>query len=284
MLTDLEQITINLTQIEDTVNFTLYISVVREGQEIFPIEWDIYGNYLITDLPISVSVDNQFHYYFKVIAYDLAENHFANDSYEDVIVDRDPPMKIRNLGITDGNLIENGTVDVILSFMSSQSQDLVGYRIYRSTNQSETGEIINNMESEALYLSYRDVKVSLGATYYYSVVAVDRMGFESEAEVGFIDLVVEESVVEDDKSESQGIPDTIAAGLFVILAVGVLGGGYYFFGMSSPRNVITAVGEVVEEETSNFTEVDGELLCSACGAMFELTDERSCPSCGVFDD
>ncbi len=54
--------------------------------------------------------------------------------------------------------------------------------------------------------------------------------------------------------------------------------------MSSPRNVITAVSEVVEEGTSNFTEVDGELLCGACGAMFELTDERSCPSCGVFDD
>ena len=188
-LTDLEQITLNLTQIEDTVNFTLYYSVVREGQEIYPVEWDIYGNYLITDLPISVSVDNQFHYYFKVIAYDQAENHLLNDSYEDIIVDRDAPMKIRNLGITDGNLIENGTVDVILSFMSSQSQDLVEYRIYRSTNQSETGEIIDNMGSEALYLSYRDVKVSLGATYYYSIVAVDRMGFESEAETGFICLL-----------------------------------------------------------------------------------------------
>ena len=284
-LTDLEQITINLTQIEDAVNFTLYYSVVREGQEISPVEWDIYGNYLITDLPILVSVDNQFHYYFKVIAYDLAENHFVNDSYEDIIVDRDPPMKVRNLEITKGNLIENGTVDVILSFMSSQSQDLVGYRIYRSTNQSETGEIIDNMESEALYLSYRDVKVSLGATYYYSVMAVDRMGFESEAEVGFIDLVVEEEpVVKDEEGEGQDITGYMGAGLLVLLAAGVLGGGYYFFGMSSPRNIVTAVSEVVEEGTSNFTEVDGELLCGACGAMFELTDERSCPSCGVFDD
>jgi hypothetical protein len=169
--------------------------------------------------------------------------------------------------------------------MSSQSQDLVGYRIYRSTNQSETGEIIDNMESEALYLSYRDVKVSLGATYYYSVMAVDRMGFESEAEVGFIDLVVEEEpVVKDEEGEGQDITGYMGAGLLVLLAAGVLGGGYYFFGMSSPRNIVTAVSEVVEEGTSNFTEVDGELLCGACGAMFELTDERSCPSCGVFDD
>ena len=285
-LTDLEKITLDLTQIEDTVNFTLYYSVVREEQGMPEFEeWDIYGDYLIADLPISINVDNQFHYYFKVIAYDLAGNHFVNDSYEDVIVDRDPPMKIRNLEITDGNLIENGTVDVILSFKSSQSQDLVGYRIYRSTNQSETGEIIDNMESEALYLSYRDVKVSLGATYYYSVMAVDRMGFESEAEVGFIDLVVEEEpVVKDEEGEGQDITGYMGAGLLVLLAAGVLGGGYYFFGMSSPRNIVTAVSEVVEEGTSNFTEVDGELLCGACGAMFELTDERSCPSCGVFDD
>ncbi len=284
-LTDLEQITLNLTQIEDTVNFTLYYSVVREGQEISPVEWDIYGNYLITDLPILVNVTNQFHYYFRVSAYDLAGNNLENDSYEDIIVDRDPPMKIRNLGITKGTLIENGTVDVILSFMSSQSQDLVGYRIYRSTNQNETGEIIDEDDSEALYLSYRDVKVSLGATYYYSVVAVDRMGFESEAEVGFIDLVVEEEpVVKDEEGEGQDITGYMGAGLLVLLAAGVLGGGYYFFGMSSPRNIVTAVSEVVEEGTSNFTEVDGELLCGACGAMFELTDERSCPSCGVFDD
>ena len=116
-------------------------------------------------------------------------------------------------------------------------------------------------------------------------MAVDRMGFESEAEVGFIDLVVEEEpVVKDEEGEGQDITGYMGAGLLVLLAAGVLGGGYYFFGMSSPRNIVTAVSEVVEEGTSNFTEVDGELLCGACGAMFELTDERSCPSCGIFDD
>ena len=287
--TDAEQIEINLTQIEDTVRFALYYSIAREGDEPFVVEWNFYhpasADYLIADLPILVNVTNQNHYYFKIVAYDLAGNHLLNDSYEDIIVDQDPPMKIRNLEITKENLIENGTVDVILSFKSSPSQDLVGYRIYRSTNQNETGEIIDEDDSEELYLSYRDVKVSLGATYYYSVVAVDRMGFESEAEVGFIDLVVEEEpVVKDEEGEGQDITGYMGAGLLVLLAAGVLGGGYYFFGMSSPRNIVTAVSEVVEEGASNFTEVDGELLCGACGAMFELTDERSCPSCGVFDD
>jgi hypothetical protein len=279
-LTDLEQITLNITQIEDTVNFTLYYSVVREGQEIYPVEWDIYGNYLITDLPILVSVENQFHYFFKVIAYDLAENHFVNDSYEDIIVDRDPPMKVRNLEITEGNLIENGTVDVILSFMSSQSQDLVGYRIYRSTNQSETGEIIDNMESEALYLSYRDVKVSLGATYYYSVMAVDRMGFESEPETRFIVLEAEEpaTVIEED-SESSNNPLFIGMGVIGVIALG--GAGFYFLKNKAGDEIITGIGEA---SPSNFTEMDGEFLCGACGSMFEMTDDKTCPSCGTVDE
>ncbi|MAP84771.1 MAG: hypothetical protein CMF83_03470 [Candidatus Marinimicrobia bacterium] len=281
--TDSEQIVINLTQIEDAVNFTLYYSYVREGQEVSPVEWDVYGDYLITDLPISINVDNQFHYYFKMAAYDLADNHLVNDSYEETIIDRDPPLKVRNLAIRDGKIIENGTVDVILEFQSSQSQDLAGYRIYRSTDPNETGELIESMKSSGkIYLTYRDIKVNLGATYYYSVMAVDRMEFESEAEIGFIDLVVEEEpIVEDSESETQDFTGYMA-GIMVLLAAGILGGGYYFLSPSSPGNIV--VGEVVGEGASNFTEVDGELLCGACGAMFELTDERSCPSCGVFDD
>ncbi|SVC22866.1 uncharacterized protein METZ01_LOCUS275720, partial [marine metagenome] len=61
--TDAEQIEINLTQIEDTVRFALYYSVVKEGQETSPIEWDFYhptsADYLITDLPILVDVTKQ---------------------------------------------------------------------------------------------------------------------------------------------------------------------------------------------------------------------------------
>jgi rubrerythrin len=35
---------------------------------------------------------------------------------------------------------------------------------------------------------------------------------------------------------------------------------------------------------SNFTEMEGEFLCSACGSMFEMNEEKTCPSCGTFDD
>ena len=287
-LTDSETLLIEMVDIEDATNFTLYYYVAREGQETFPIEWDNYGEYMITDLPIEVQVDNQFHYYFKADIYDLANNHMINESYEEIIVDRDSPMKIRNLEISDGKVIDNGTVDVIISFMSSQSQDLVEYRIYRSTNQSQTGELVGNMQSESLYLSYRDVKVSLGSKYYYSVVAVDRMGFESETETGFIDLVIEEEIVENDKTEEAGFSEFVGPGILVILAVSAIGAGYYFIGQRAAEEAISAVEVIAEGDaeptSSNFTEVDGELLCDSCGAMFEITDERSCPSCGVFDD
>ena len=244
---------------------------------------------MITDLPIEVQVDNQFHYYFKANIYDLANNQMINESYEEIIVDQDPPMKIRNLEISDGKLIENGTVDVVISFMSSQSQDLVEYRIYRSMNENETGALVGDLQSESLYLSYRDVKVSLGSKYYYSVVAVDRMGFESEAEVGFIDLVIEEeNVMESDETEESSFSEFLGPGILVILAVSAIGAGYYFIGQKAAEEAISAVEVVAEGDggpmSSNFTEVDGELLCSSCGAMFEMADERSCPSCGVFDD
>ncbi len=56
--------------------------------------------------------------------------------------------------------------------------------------------------------------------------------------------------------------------------------------------VIAGIAEVVEnQETlegetteSKFTEMDGEFLCSACGSMFEMNEEKTCPSCGTFDD
>ena len=289
-VTDSETVLIEMIDTEGASNFTLYYYVAREGLEIFPIEWDTYGEYQIHDLPIEVPVEEPFHYYFKADIYDLANNHIFNESYEDIIVDREPPMKIRQLEIsislfTSESKIENGTTDVIVSFMSSQSQDLEGYRIYRSNNQSEKGDLIENIQSESLYLSYTDLSVELGAVYYYTVVAIDRMGFESENETGFIDLTIEEEAMNQDDSEEAGFSEFIGPGILVILAVSAIGAGYYFIGQRAAEEAISAVEVVSEGEvTSNFTEVDGEFLCGSCGSMFEMNDEKSCPSCGVFDD
>ena len=285
-LTDAEEIEINVDNLDDTVKLTLYYSYVRENQEVMPVAWVKYegvgengpGEYVVSELPISVSLNNQFHYYFKIVAYDLAGNHLTNESYQDIIVDRDAPQKIRNLEIKDTKPV-NGTTDIVVSFMSSQSQDLSGYRIYRSTDANETGTVIGTKEAGELYLSYRDSKVDLGYKYYYSVVAVDRMNFESEPETRFIVLEAEQAtpVI---KEESEVEDNTIFIGMGVIGVIALGGAGFYFF-----RN--RAGGEVVEGSevtSSNFTEMDGEFLCGACGSMFEMTDEKTCPSCGTVDE
>ena len=279
-LTDAEQIEINVDNLDDTVNLTLYYSVVRENQEVMPVAWDEYGEYVVSDLPISVPLNNQFHYYFRLVAYDLAGNHLINESYQDIIVDRDAPQKIRNLEIKDTKEVENGTTDIVVSFMSSQSQDLSGYRIYRSIDVNETGTIIGNLEAGDLYLSYRDSRVEMGYKYYYSVVAVDRMDFESDPETGFIVLeAVESKTVIEEDSESSINPLFIGIG---ILGIGALGGaGFYFLGNKGGDEIIEGIGE---NGSSNFTEMDGEFLCGACGSMFEMTDDKTCPSCGTVDE
>jgi len=294
-LTDTEQIEIDIEKLEDTVGLTLYYSVVREKQEVEPIAWDQYGNYSISDFPVSIPINNQFHYYFRIVAYDLAGNYFINESYEDFIVDRDIPQKIRNLAITDTKQVNNGTTDIVISFMASQSQDLTGYRIYRSTVVNETGTLIGNIDVGEVYLSYRDSKVELGNTYYYSAVAVDRMDFESEPETGFIVLKIEEDTTKEEKKDEKSINTTlIGAGLVGLIALA--GAGYYFTMAKNLAEengeVIAGIAEVVEnQETlegetteSKFTEMDGEFLCSACGSMFEMNEEKTCPSCGTFDD
>ena len=283
-LTDAEQIEINVDNLDDTVNLTLYYSVVRENQEIMPVVWDKYGEYVVSDLPISVPLNNQFHYYFKLAAYDLAGNHLINESYQDIIVDRDAPQKIRNLEIRDTKEVENGTTDIVISFMSSQSQDLSEYRVYRSTNVNETGTVVGNLEYEGdLYLSYRDSSVDMGHKYYYSVVAVDRMDFESEAETGFIVLEAEQATPTV-KEESESSDNTIFIGIGAIGIIALGGAGFYFFGNKAGGEVITGIVEDSEVASSNFTEMDGEFLCGACGSMFEMTDDKTCPSCGTVDE
>ena len=289
-LTSSNSIEIDLDNLEDTFNATLYYSVVRENQEIIPINWDKYGDYTISDFPVTIPLNNQFHYYFKIVAYDIAGNHILNESYQELIVDQDPPQKIRNLEISDTKIVKNGTTDVVISFMSSQSQDLTKYRIYRSVNDNNNETLVGELESGELYLSYRDSSVDIGYKYFYSVVAVDRMNLESENETGFIVLEIEQEVVEESGDEETNNTIFIGAGLVGLISLA--GAAYYFVGKNTAETIVTEVAIVDEsqeildknESKSNFTQMDGEFLCNACGAMFEMGEDRTCPSCGVFDE
>ena len=82
----------------------------------------------------------------------------------------------------------------------------------------------------------------------------------------------------------------IGAGLVGLISLA--GAAYYFVGKKATETIVTEVAIVDEpqetldnnESESNFTEMDGEVLCNACGAMFKMGEDRTCPSCGVFDE
>ena len=165
--------------------------------------------------------------------------------------------------------------------MSSQSQDLVEYRIYRSEAANSTGELLVEIPSGEQYLSYKDSNVKMGKIYHYSVVAVDKMNFESEQEKGFLDLTIEEKVEIKEDDEDSNL-------LVILIGIGIIGGTaavITFIGRKSTEEIIQVMGEVsqnVEENINEeeFSEIDGELVCNACGSMFDPT-EGSCPSCGT---
>ena len=280
-----DSIIIDIENLEDTKNLSLYYSLSKEGEEAFPLEWILYGEYMTNDFPISISTVNKNHYYLKITAYDLVGNYILNESYEEFIVDQDIPNNIRNLELKDTKENDNGTTIIAITFKSSQSQDVTGYRIYRSMDQNETGEIVGYLESEEIYISYRDLGVEVGHKYYYSVVALDRMEFESEPETESISLETESvnTIIKNNKEDNNSI--YIGGG---ILGLAALGAGYYLFNNKGLKGeTLSSVAEVIVEEdtsNSNFTEVEGELLCSACGSMFEISGEKICPSCGVFDE
>ena len=196
------------------------------------------------------------------------------------LIDRDKPTKVRNLQIAQGKTVVNSTTDVLISFMSSQSQDLIEYRIYRSESVNETGELISSIAYGEQYLSYKDSNILMNKIYYYSIVAVDRMNFESEPEKAFLDLTVEEKIVVRESDDESNLGT-------ILIGLGIIGGTaavIAYVSRKSTEEIIQVIADLPEEiDKEKFSEMDGELLCNACGAMFDTT-ETSCPSCGTLKE
>ena len=164
--------------------------------------------------------------------------------------------------------------------MSSQSQDLAEYRIYRSESVNKTGELITSIAYGEQYLSYKDSNVLMDRIYFYSIVAVDRMDFESEPEQAFIDLTVEEEIIIKEGDEGSNLGT-------ILIGVGIIGGTaavIAYVSRKSTEEIAQVIADLPQEVSKEkFSEMDGELLCNACGAMFDTT-ETSCPSCGTLKE
>ncbi|OIR23402.1 MAG: hypothetical protein BEU00_03090 [Marine Group III euryarchaeote CG-Epi3] len=276
--TDAENILLNIETLEDITNFTIFYKLNKEGENDANMAWQEFGDYTLDSLPIEIPVQNKYEYQFRLLAFDSVGNY--GEDTANTLIDRDRPSKIRNLQISQGKTIINSTTDVLISFMSSQSQDLIEYRIYRSESVNETGLLLTEIPYGEQYLSYKDSKVEMGTTYHYSIVAVDRMNFESEQERGFLNLAVEEKVViKEEENESNLTNIFIGLGI-----VGTTAAVIAFVGRKSTEEIVQVMGEIpgniIEEK---FSEIDGELLCNSCGAMFNPT-ETSCPSCGILKE
>ena len=125
----------------------------------------------------------------------------------------------------------------------------------------------------------------MGDVYYYSVSATDRMGFESKLETEFINLTVEDEIIIEDQEEGTILPLYLGAGGLLLIASGAA--GYYFIGRKANESVMDVVSEIIEQKSSNFTEMDGDLLCGECGSMFLKplpSAQINCPSCGTIED
>ena len=277
-LTDSDNIMLNLEQLEDIVNFTVFYKLNREGEDNANLEWQQYGDYLPNNLPLEIAVQNKYEYQFKVLAFDLVGNYGEDIAY--TLIDRDKPSEIRNLQISQGKTIVNSTTDILISFMSSQAQDLIEYRIYRSESANETGSLLVKIPHGEQYLSYKDSNVEMGKIYHYSIVAVDRMNFESEPQKGFLDLSIEEKIVINEEPEESNLTT-------IFIGIGIIGGAaavIAFIGRKSSEEIVQVMGELSENiNEEKFSEMDGELVCNACGAMFDPT-ENSCPSCGILKE
>ena len=277
-LTDVENIVLNIDNVNDITNFTLFYKLNKEGESNANLDWQEYGEYLPQSLPLEIPVLNQYEYRFKILAYDAVGNKGEDIAY--TLIDRDKPTKIRNLQIAQGKTVVNSTTDILISFMSSQSQDLAEYRIYRSESVNKTGELITSIAYGEQYLSYKDSNVLMDRIYFYSIVAVDRMDFESEPEQAFIDLTVEEEIIIKEGDEGSNLGT-------ILIGVGIIGGTaavIAYVSRKSTEEIAQVIADLPQEVSKEkFSEMDGELLCNACGAMFDTT-ETSCPSCGTLKE
>jgi hypothetical protein len=92
-------------------------------------------------------------------------------------VDTFPPSVPQGVVAAVTSAENDSPPEVDLSWSINSETDLAGYRVYRSEQQEDKGQLVT--PDLLLSPAYRDTSVRLEHTYWYRVTAVDRAGNES---------------------------------------------------------------------------------------------------------
>jgi fibronectin type 3 domain-containing protein len=124
--------------------------------------------------------DKTYVYYVRSVITARGNSIESDDSAPTQVTPRDtfPPAAPQNLVATvlPG---ENNSHVVDLSWSINTESDFAGYRIYRSSQQGDRGQLLQ--KDLLLSPSFRDTTTQPGQQYWYTVTAVDRAGNESAA-------------------------------------------------------------------------------------------------------
>ena len=220
-----------------------------------------------------------------------------------VVVDRSVPAKPSN-GLFSVRADEATGLDryVTLSFSASTSDDIVAYRIYRSTNESETGILIATLPAgDDLSFSYEDAPGQFQPDWYqyqcfwYRIMSEDAVGHLSLAETIMVDLTpVENTASITSETEDSDLP--ICAALVPLLVALVLAGVYLWRNPSAREGLLASfrgkadeadlppVVAAAKETVDPFRIIGVELMCNGCGRLFTPPGEEDayCPGCGIY--
>jgi hypothetical protein len=117
-------------------------------------------------------LQNQTKYYYSAFTYDVCFNYSAAETTSAT----PQPSSAVFLSNFWGTVVDNG---VLLEWVTVFEVDHVGFNVYRKTHESESFQKISQelVKGTSQY-QYLDQKIVWGASYLYSIGAVDRMGDE----------------------------------------------------------------------------------------------------------
>lgn len=136
------------------------------------------GEHFYTDLNLTNGVT----YYYQIEGMDFfGDASEPSATVEVTPIDLTPPVPVDNL-TAQGN--ESA---ITLEWQPSESADLAGYRIYRSSGNEENYSELTEDLLPKLSLSYTD-RPQLSGVYYYRVIPVDRAGNEGNSRDVFAEI------------------------------------------------------------------------------------------------